>query len=167
MPYKIIYFLFTFFFYKKTFILNYISPLSVIKHKRNIMLNRFIEIRAFTYLSTSHLVIDSYSQINPGTVIYGSVEIGKYVMIAPNCTIAGGTHAYEDKLIPMRFQNSTPFNQGIVIDEDVWIGANSVILNGVKISKGCIIAAGSVVTKSTEYEYSIYGGVPAKFIRLR
>jgi virginiamycin A acetyltransferase len=54
----------------------------------------------------------------------------------------------------------------IEIGNDVWIGLNVIILSGVKIGDGVVIAAGSVVTKSIP-AYSIYGGVPAKFIKLR
>ena len=54
----------------------------------------------------------------------------------------------------------------IHIEDDVWIGANAIILRGVKIGKGSVIAAGSVVTKDVE-RYCIYGGVPAKKIRQR
>ena len=49
----------------------------------------------------------------------------------------------------------------VVIKDDCWIGGNSTILKGVTIETGCVIAAGAVVTKSTE-PYGIYGGVPAK-----
>ncbi|MFC4210396.1 DapH/DapD/GlmU-related protein [Pedobacter lithocola] len=54
----------------------------------------------------------------------------------------------------------------IKIEDDCWIGTNSVILSGVTVGKGSIIAAGSVVTKSVE-PYSIMGGVPAKLIKKR
>jgi acetyltransferase-like isoleucine patch superfamily enzyme len=50
---------------------------------------------------------------------------------------------------------------GIVIDDDVWIGAHASVLDGVRIARGCVIGAGAVVTKSTE-PYGVYAGVPAK-----
>ena len=55
-------------------------------------------------------------------------------------------------------------DKDVVINEDVWIGFNVIILNGVIVGRGCTIAAGSVVTKST-CPYSIWGGVPARFIK--
>lgn len=54
----------------------------------------------------------------------------------------------------------------IIVEDDVWIGANSIILSGITIARGTVIAAGSVVTHSTK-PYSIVGGAPAKFIRYR
>ena len=56
--------------------------------------------------------------------------------------------------------------KGIIINEDVWIGANAIILKGVEINKGAIIAAGSVVTNSIP-SYEIWGGVPARKISER
>ena len=53
-----------------------------------------------------------------------------------------------------------------MIEDDVWIGANCTILDGVRIAKGCIIGAGSVVSKSTE-PFGIYAGVPARLIKKR
>ncbi|WP_417806940.1 acyltransferase [Thioclava sp.] len=53
-----------------------------------------------------------------------------------------------------------------MIEDDVWIGANCTILDDVRLAKGCVIGAGSVVSKSTE-PFGIYGGVPARLIRLR
>lgn len=58
------------------------------------------------------------------------------------------------------------FDKDVIIEEDVWCGANVTILKGVKIGRGAIIAAGSVVTKDV-LPYSIYGGVPARFIKKR
>jgi acetyltransferase-like isoleucine patch superfamily enzyme len=55
-------------------------------------------------------------------------------------------------------------DQDIVIEEDVWCGANVTIMKGVTIGRGSIVAAGAVVTKSCS-PYSIIGGVPAKFIK--
>ena len=54
----------------------------------------------------------------------------------------------------------------ITIEDDVWIGTNSVILSGVSIGRGAIVAAGSIVSKNVE-PYSIVGGIPAKFIKKR
>ena len=53
----------------------------------------------------------------------------------------------------------------IIVEDDVWVGANSIILKGVTLKKGSVIAAGSVVTKSTT-PFSLYAGNPAKFIKL-
>lgn len=62
--------------------------------------------------------------------------------------------------------NRKGLNEKIIIEDDVWVGYGSIILSGVKICQGSIIAAGSVVTKDVE-PFSIYAGVPAKKIRNR
>lgn len=56
--------------------------------------------------------------------------------------------------------------KGIIVEEDVWIGARAIIVDGVKIKKGTIVAAGAIVTKDTE-ENTIVGGNPAKIIKVR
>lgn len=98
--------------------------------------------------------------------------IGNCCSFGKNLTIClGGEHRY-DSLSSFPFQsfvNGSIRNKAkgdIVIDDDVWIGINVTILSGVHISRGTIIAAGSVVTKDTE-PYGIYGGVPARLIKKR
>lgn len=102
--------------------------------------------------------------INSYCFLQGNIKIGNHVMIAPHVSIFAGMHGFNRKDIPMKHQGYK--SKGIVIGDDVWVGANSVILDGVNIGSGAIIAAGSVVTESVE-AYSIVGGNPAKFIRKR
>ncbi len=95
------------------------------------------------------------------------VRIGDNVMFGPNCMVIAGNHNISDASTTM--MNATKlFNQdkGIVIESDVWIGAKAVILDSSYISEGTVIAAGAVVNCKT-IPYSIYGGVPAKFIKHR
>lgn len=101
--------------------------------------------------------------INRGTYIdgRGSLIIGNNVLIGPNCVIATAGHGNSTTKIPMSEQDIT--TGAITIGDDVWIGANVVINMGVTLHNGSIIAAGSVVTKDIP-EYTVYGGVPAKFI---
>lgn len=113
----------------------------------------------------SKVTVGEYTNLNPYTVIYGQVSIGKYNLIAPGAMLAGGNHAFADPDVPILFQGN--FSKGgIVIEDDVWIGANAVIVDGVRVGKGAIVGAGAVVTKDVE-PYAIVGGVPAKFIRYR
>ena len=72
----------------------------------------------------------------------------------------------EKELGQPMIQQRCPPNVGIVIGNDVWIGANSVILDGVKIGEGAIIGAGSVVTKDVK-SFAIVAGNPARFIKKR
>lgn len=90
--------------------------------------------------------------------------MGENVMIAPNVMLAGGNHGFERLDIPMYFQKEKSI--GIVIGNDVWIGANSVVVDGVVIGNGAIIGAGSVVTSKIP-DYAIAIGVPAKVVKFR
>ena len=75
-------------------------------------------------------------------------------------------HAYRDKNKLIRCQGFSEDRGGIVIEDDVWIGANCLITAGVRIGEGAVIAGGSVVTKDVK-KNSIVGGVPAKLIKMR
>ncbi|MBD3355135.1 acetyltransferase [Candidatus Woesearchaeota archaeon] len=94
---------------------------------------------------------------------YG-VSIGNFVMIGQNTTIVSSNHGHQLKGVPMLRQEM--YGSKVLINDDVWIGANAVILPGVKIGQGAIIAAGSVVTKDIE-PYTIAAGNPAKPIKKR
>lgn len=153
-----------YFLYKRISISTYISLKASIRNHQNIILSQNTIINCYVILWPIELVIGKYSQINPGTTIYGKVKIGDNVMIAPNCMIAGGNHTTSNLDIPMRFQGSN--EKGIIINDDVWIGANSVILDGVTIGQGTIVGAGSIVTKNLE-PYAVYFGNPAKLIKRR
>lgn len=111
------------------------------------------------------ITIGEYTGINPYVAIYGQVTLGKYNMIAPHVMLAGGNHAFDSLDEPMLFQGSGS-KGGIVVDDDVWIGANAVVLDGVHIGCGAIVGAGSVVTKDVS-PYDIVAGVPAKPIGSR
>ena len=150
--------------FRKVSVLTYISPRSSIRNHHFISIANRVQINSFVVLWPTLLEIGKYSQINPGTTIYGKVLIGCYVMIAPNCMLAGGNHGFSNIESPMIFQNNS--SKGIIIEDDVWIGANSTILDGVTIGKGAIIAAGSVVKKDVK-PYEIVAGVPAKNIGFR
>lgn len=113
-----------------------------------------------------NIKIGDYSAVNAFTTVYGQggVTIGKGVGIASNCTITPVNHNFDRLDIPRREQGVT--KKGIVIEDDVWIGAGCVIVDGVTVGKGSIIGAGSVVTKNTEID-GVYVGVPARKIRNR
>jgi acetyltransferase-like isoleucine patch superfamily enzyme len=106
-----------------------------------------------------------YSLVSRGSYICGKVKAGKYVMLAPDVTIAGADHIFDQPGIPMYFAGRSELKE-TVIEDDVWIGARVCILAGIKIGRGSIVAMGSVVTKDVP-PYSIVGGIPAKLIRQR
>jgi maltose O-acetyltransferase len=94
----------------------------------------------------------------------GGIEIGSHSGISSGTQIYSANHKYKDK-------NQLYYYQGyelakVVIAEDVWVGSRVLIMAGVTLKKGTIVAAGAVVTKDSE-EYSVLAGVPAKPIGTR
>lgn len=105
------------------------------------------------------------SGIGVNAFIASHVDIGNDVMMGPDCIILTSNHGFDNRSIPM-WQQKSSSPRPVVIEDDVWIGTRVIILPGVHIGKGSIIAAGSVVTHNVE-PYSIVGGNPAKLIRYR
>lgn len=184
-----LYFLIIKLFLKKCGKSNYISPLSQLVGKNQISLLNNIRIGSYARIECtkgsvtigsncqiyrfsqiitykSNISIGSYNSIHPFVSISGpgDITIGSHVRIASGCTIVAGSHVFEDLSVPIHKQGMSGL--GITINDDVWIGTNATILDGITIAEGCIIGANSVVTKSTE-PYTIYGGVPAKCIGKR
>jgi virginiamycin A acetyltransferase len=122
--------------------------------------------------------IGRYTSVNgPNTFLVsknGKIKIGNFCSIARNVQIQGVYHNYNRVTTSSIFKSffkehdSDEFicKGDIIIEHDVWIGANSVILSGIKIGRGSVIAAGSIVTKNVE-PYSVVAGNPAKKIRSR
>ncbi|OAO24847.1 MULTISPECIES: acyltransferase [Mammaliicoccus] len=94
----------------------------------------------------------------------GGIEIGDRVLIGYSSKILTSNHKIPSNR--KRIFTSGHTNSKVIIESDVWIGSNVIILPGVSIGEGSVIAAGSVVTKDVE-SYSIYAGVPAKKIKDR
>jgi virginiamycin A acetyltransferase len=110
---------------------------------------------------TGDVVIGAYSVINSGCVIYtgNGLRIGRGVAVAANCTFAPVNHEYRSREKTIREQGFRPSKGGILIGDDVWIGANCVFLDGAVVGEGCVVGAGSVVRGTLE-PYGIYGGNP-------
>ena len=96
--------------------------------------------------------------------VRGKVTIGNDVMFGPGVSIFSEDHGFSDTDVPMLEQ--AEIRKGVTIENDVWIGTRAVILDGVTIGKGSIIAAGSIV-KASVPPYSIVAGVPGKVLRSR
>ena len=109
--------------------------------------------------------IGDNSTVGFRTDIYGPVKIGKDVMIGPEVAIYTHNHKHDEIDIPMIKQGYTE-NKPVYIEDNVWIGRRVLIMPGVCIGTGSIVAAGAVVTKNVE-PYSIVGGNPAKIIKYR
>ncbi|MEZ5872937.1 MAG: DapH/DapD/GlmU-related protein [Nitratireductor sp.] len=112
--------------------------------------------------------IGENSYINSGCVLYtgNGISIGKDVLIAANCTLAPTNHAFRQIDVPIRLQGFQASRGGIVIEDDVWIGANCVLLDGAYVETCCVIAAGSVVRGRLKAG-CIYAGNPLKVIGKR
>ena len=112
------------------------------------------------------IVIGDHCSFNHYCVIHGhgGLTIGNGVRIASHTVVIPANHKYNDRHRYIYKQGET--YEGIIIENDVWIGTNCVILDGVILSQGCVIGAGSVIARSTE-PYGIYGGVPARLIKFR
>ncbi len=92
----------------------------------------------------------------------GGVEIGDRVYTSPFTQIIAVNHVFDDPGRPFVEQGITA--EGIVIEDDVWLGAGAVITDGVRVGKGAVVAAGAVVTKDVP-PHTVVGGVPAKPIK--
>ena len=92
----------------------------------------------------------------------GGVHIGNRVYTSPSTQIIAVNHVFDDPTRPFTEQGITA--EGIVIEDDVWLGSASVITDGVTIGKGSVVAAGAVVTKDVP-PHTVVGGVPARPIR--
>lgn len=125
----------------------------------DVFIHENVLIRGKEYIS-----IGKGSTINRNTCILDKVKIGRYCSIAPNVVIVGSNHNFDDSTKKIKEQGTEL--KGIVIEDDVWIAANSTILDGVTLGKGSIVAAGAVVNKDVP-PYSVVGGVPAKIIKSR
>tara|TARA_R110002050_G_scaffold131117_3_gene252868 strand:+ start:252 stop:791 length:540 start_codon:yes stop_codon:yes gene_type:complete len=111
------------------------------------------------------LAMGEYGYIGKGAVICGRVSVGRYTMLATDVSILGGDHNINVLGTPIVF-SGRPELKPTVIGDDVWVGHRAIIMAGVTIGSGAIIAAGSVVTKSVD-PCSIVAGIPAKHIRYR
>lgn len=108
-----------------------------------------------------NVVISDYVQISAG----GGVVIGDRVILGPSVRIWSINHNYENIDIPIYEQGWT--TEPVVIEDDVWIGMETIILAGTVIGKGSIIAAGSLLRKVTIEPYSIVAGNPGQIVKKR
>jgi acetyltransferase-like isoleucine patch superfamily enzyme len=92
----------------------------------------------------------------------GGVEIGDRVYTSPFTQIIAVNHVFDDPDRPFVEQGITA--EGIVIEDDVWLGAGAIITDGVRVGKGAVVAAGAVVTRDVP-PHTVVGGVPAKIIK--
>lgn len=125
----------------------------------NAVIDSFVKIKPAG--GSGDVYIGPDSVINSGCVLYtgNGIRIGRGVAIASNCTFAPTNHEYGSRSRPIREQGFRPSKGGVIVEDDVWIGANCILLDGAVVEKGCVIAAGSVV-RGRLAEYGIYAGSP-------
>lgn len=137
----------------------------------NAQLGKKIFISKNAFISNS--VINDFSSVGRNTTIVHT-ELGKYCSISWNVTIGATQHPF-DRISTHAFsyikrfgfvEEDKRFVSKTIVGNDVWFGANSIVMPNLKIGNGAIIGAGSIVTKNVP-DYAIVAGVPAKIIRYR
>jgi acetyltransferase-like isoleucine patch superfamily enzyme len=136
----------------------FVSPRAKVASTCGFYANSFVTFRA----SVGHYTYGTHCMID-------NAIVGRFCSIAPGALIGALGHPIDNvSTHPMTYMN-TAYDDAAkpaAIGDDVWIGANTVILSGVTIPSGCVIAAGAVVTKDIE-PFTIVGGIPAKVIGVR
>jgi virginiamycin A acetyltransferase len=126
----------------------------------------FVVIRAVG--GTGDVIIGEHCYINPHCTLYSGsgIRFGDYVLVGPGCCVVPANHAVDRADIEIRKQGFMPSKGGVVVENDVWIGAHCVLLDGTHIESGAVVAAGSVVSGRLAGR-SIWGGNPCRLIRAR
>jgi acetyltransferase-like isoleucine patch superfamily enzyme len=133
----------------------------------NVMIGPYCVIRAssLTYLGEGVRIgkdsaMDAYSYIGAG----GGVSIGESVIMGQHVSFHAENHRYDQTDVPIKLQGIT--RKGIAVEDDCWVGSNAIFLDGAQVGRGCVIAAGAVVT-GTIPPYSVVAGVPGRIIKNR
>jgi acetyltransferase-like isoleucine patch superfamily enzyme len=129
-----------------------------------VMHGSVLHVYNFRSMPNSGITIGANSLIGEMNVLrgQGGITIGDRVYTSPLCQLIAVNHVYDDPARPFVEQGITA--EGIVVEDDVWIGSAAVITDGVRIGKGAVIAAGAVVTKDVA-PHTVVGGVPARPIK--
>jgi acetyltransferase-like isoleucine patch superfamily enzyme len=131
---------------------------------RRFALGRNSVVESFSCINNAvgDVVIGDYTRVGLHNTIIGPVTIGHHVNLAQGITVTALNHNFAD--ITRRIDQQGVATSPVVIGNDVWIGANAVILPGVTIGSHVVVAAGAVVTKDVPAN-TLVGGVPAKVIK--
>ena len=108
------------------------------------------------------VIIGNHTRIGLHNTIIGPVTIGSHVNLAQGITITALNHNFDNS--EKRIDQQGISTKEVVLEDDIWVGANAVILPGVTIGKHAVVAAGAIVTKDVP-PHSLVAGVPAKVIR--
>jgi virginiamycin A acetyltransferase len=134
---------------------------STITIEAGVVIDSFVKIKPVGGIGDIYIAQGSH--LNSGTVLYSGngIRIGRGVLIAANCTLAPVNHAYRERDRQIANQGFATSKGGIVIEDDVWIGAGAVILDGAFIRQGCVVGALSLVAGDLE-AFGVYGGNPLR-----
>lgn len=121
-----------------------------------------VESNACINNAVGDVMIGDHTRIGLHNTIIGPVTIGNHVNLAQGITVTALNHNFADT--EKRIDEQGVSTKPVVIEDDIWIGANAVILPGVSIGRHSVVAAGSVVTKDVP-PHSLVAGIPAKIIR--
>ena len=164
--------------------MNFINRFMRLFRRRTVNIGRDVQLLGNTVIGCdcsfsarvifSNSIIGDYSYVNYNSIIH-CCHIGKFCSIGPNVVAGLGNHPVEKNVttsprlfLKGKFLLEDRYDQFaiVTIGNDVWIGANSILVSGAKINDGAIVAAGSVVTKEVPAN-AIVAGSPAKVIKYR
>ena len=131
---------------------------------RKFSLGDYSVIESFACINNAvgDVMIGNHTRVGLHNTIIGPVIIGNHVNLAQGITVTALNHNFDDS--NKRIDEQGVSTSAVIIEDDIWIGANAVILPGVTIGHHSVVAAGSVVTKDVP-PHSLVAGVPAKIIK--
>lgn len=131
---------------------------------RKFSLGDYSVIESFSCINNAvgNVMIGNYTRIGLHNTVIGPVTIGNHVNLAQGITVTALNHNFKDT--DKRIDEQGISTDPVTIEDDVWIGANAVVLPGVRIGNHSVVAAGAVVTKDVP-PHSLVAGVPAKVIK--
>jgi acetyltransferase-like isoleucine patch superfamily enzyme len=132
------------------------------RHRLSLGRNSLLETMCVICTWHGDVILKDGASIGIGSIVLGPVLIGENSACSQNCFISGQSHHYED--ISKNFLRQGIHTSQVVIGKNVWIGANSVILPGIKIGDNSVIGAGSIIIEDVP-AYSVVAGNPAKIIK--
>jgi acetyltransferase-like isoleucine patch superfamily enzyme len=129
-----------------------------------VMHGSVLHVYNFRGMPNSGITIGANSLIGELNVLrgQGGITIGDRVYTSPLCQLIAVNHVFDDPARPFIEQGITA--EGIVVEDDVWIGSGAVITDGVRVGKGAVVAAGAVVTADVA-PHTVVGGIPARLIK--
>ena len=144
------------------FVMENVYPVRIINRGANSSISS-----SARFLNPENIRIGSRTNINRNCILWAGkkskIVIGNDCLTGPGVTIIASQYKVKGRDI---IRSYSQIEEDIIVEDDVWLGANCVIISGVHVGKGAIVGAGSVVVKNVE-PYSIVAGVPSKLIRER